>query len=299
MTRAPPPQPRDLPSLQRESAEKSGSFDAARRGYARARDLDPLRFRAPSVLNTVIREVAERQGAEVVDVHGAFVAASDQGLIGNDLMLEHVHPNLDGYFLLADAFYDALVARRMPAAPEVVVPDASAREEMPISDIDRWLGEYKALKVKSSWPFAVDRRGFVLPEAASEPERLAQEVFMQRISWPEAQDQLRRYDRAVGNSAGYAKITMILADAFPFSGPLQFESAAALIGQRRPLDALRYSRRGLEVEPRNVNLLLVTAHALLLTGRRAEVRPLLERVLALDPGNATATGVLRQLETEP
>jgi hypothetical protein len=43
-----------------------------------------------------------------------------------------------------------------------------------------------------------------------------------------------------------------------------------------------------------VNLLLVTAHALLLLDRRDDGRPLLERVLELAPGNATAAGALRE-----
>ena len=35
---------------------------------------------------------------------------SRDGILGDELLLEHVHPNLRGYFLLADAYYDALEA---------------------------------------------------------------------------------------------------------------------------------------------------------------------------------------------
>jgi Flp pilus assembly protein TadD len=90
-------------------------------------------------------------------------------------------------------------------------------------------------------------------------------------------------------------VTAILADGFPFTGSLQFEAAAALIEFRRPADALRYSRRAADLEPRNVNHLLVHAHALILNGRRAEGRVMLERVLELEPGNPTARNVLQQL----
>jgi len=50
-----------------------------------------------------------------------------------------------------------------------------------------------------------------------------------------------------------------------------------------------------ELEPRNVNNLLVHAHALLLTGRKDEGRAALQRVLELEPGNATARQVLEDL----
>ncbi len=106
---------------------------------------------------------------------------------------------------------------------------------------------------------------------------------------------MRRYYQATGDKAGYTRVTAILADAFPFAGQLQFESAAALIELGRPADALRYSKIAVELEPRNVNHLLVHAHALILTGRRDEGRVLLEKVLMLEPGNATARNVLQQL----
>jgi predicted Zn-dependent protease len=90
-------------------------------------------------------------------------------------------------------------------------------------------------------------------------------------------------------------VTGILADAFPFTGALQFDAAAAMIKVERPADALRYSRRAVDLEPRNVNHLLVHAHALILTGRHDEGRSMLEQVLLLEPGNPTAREVLQEL----
>jgi len=63
-----------------QDADEAGNHAAAREGYAWARDLDPLRFRAPADFNSVVARVAADQGARVVDVHGAFVAASPDGL---------------------------------------------------------------------------------------------------------------------------------------------------------------------------------------------------------------------------
>ena len=34
-------------------------------------------------------------------------------LLASDLMLEHLHPNLEGYFVLTDAFYDAVYESRI------------------------------------------------------------------------------------------------------------------------------------------------------------------------------------------
>jgi lysophospholipase L1-like esterase len=281
-----------------QDAEAAGQYDAAREGYAWARDLDPLRFRAPAAFNDVVRRVADARGATVVDVHAAFAGASEHGLIGERLLLEHVHPNLDGYFLLADAFHAALLASTLLPPPELPLSREDARAGMPVSEIDRYLGDYKVLRIRAGWPFAPGYRPPVLPPPASEGARLAQELYHERISWPQAQDALRQHYRTAGDARGHAHVTAILADAFPFAGSLQFETAVALIELGRAREALRYSRRATALEPRNVNHWLVHAHGLLLAGREAEGRAALAQVLALEPANATARQVLADLDKD-
>jgi lysophospholipase L1-like esterase len=281
-----------------QDAEAAGQHDAARDGYSWARDLDPLRFRAPAAFSDVVRRVAEANGASVVDVHAAFAGASEHGLIGERLLLEHVHPNLDGYFLLADAFHDALLGSGLLPAPEVPLSDEDARAGMPVSEVDRHLGDYKVLRIRAGWPFATSQQSLVLPPPTSEGARLAQELYHERITWPQAQDALREHYRATGDARGHAHVTAILADAFPFAGSLQFETAVALIELDRAREALRYSRRAIALEPRNVNHWLVHAHGLLLAGREAEGRAALAQVLALEPANATARQVLADLDKD-
>ena len=103
-----------------QDAEQAGDYEAAREGYAWARDLDPLRFRAPSLFNEADpqRRRGARRDASSTCTEPSSPRASTAWSAAN-LLLEHVHPNLDGYFLLADAFFDALVAQRLPGTPEV------------------------------------------------------------------------------------------------------------------------------------------------------------------------------------
>ena len=280
-----------------QDAEAAGNHAAARDGYAWARDLDPLRFRAPADFNEVIRRLAGAQGATVVDVQAAFAAASPNGLVGDNLLLEHVHPNLAGYALLGEAFYAALLASGLPGTPPV--PSDESTVALPVSEVDRHLGEYKLRLIKSKWPFVTgDSSPPDLPPPATEAERLAQALFREQTTWPEAQHALRRHYQATGDAQGYAQVSSILADAFPFSGQPQFETAAALIAVGRAAEARRYARRAVALEPRNVNHWLVHAHSLFLAGRRDEGRAALERVLELEPGNPTARQVLDDLARE-
>ena len=93
------------------SLEAEGKGAAARLEYLAAKDRDELRFRAPEQFNEIIRRVADANDATVVDVQGSLAAASPNGIIGATLMLEHVHPNVEGYFLLASAYWPAFRGR--------------------------------------------------------------------------------------------------------------------------------------------------------------------------------------------
>jgi hypothetical protein len=171
-----------------ESAQR---FLEARHHYQVARDLDELRFRAPSAFNDIVRTVAARSGATVVDTETLLATRSPHGIIGADLMLEHVHPNLEGYFWLADGFYAALIQSPQLGRPDVRIDDATARAEIPVSAIDRWLGSYKMMRIRNGWPFRERSIETVLPEPGSAAERLAQQLYREEINWPQAQDALR------------------------------------------------------------------------------------------------------------
>ncbi len=280
-----------------QDVEAAGRFDVAREDYAWARDLDPLRFRAPGSFNSLVALSAKAHGATLVDAHARFVAASPNGLVGDTLLLEHVHPNLDGYALLAGAFFDALVASGLAGTPEAAVTPEQARREMPVTEIDRWLGEYKVRRIEAAWPFTSVSTRPPLPAPATEAERLAQELYAERLSWPEAQERLRQYYRATNDAPEYARSSTVLADAFPFAAGIQFEAAAALVEVARPADAWRYAARAIELDPRNVDHLMVGAHARLLTHHDQEGEALLRRVLELEPGNPTALRVLEEMKT--
>ena len=81
-----------------ELCERHGAAAAA---YRKARDLDPMPWRAPSRLNDVIREVARENGVALADVDAAFRDESVNEVVGWDLMTDHVHPSVRGQALVA------------------------------------------------------------------------------------------------------------------------------------------------------------------------------------------------------
>jgi hypothetical protein len=69
-------------------------------------------------MNEQIAPMARAQGAVLVDVHAAFLAAGDL----TRLFVDHVHPNDAGYQIVAKTFFDAITQPAAAASEELPVP---------------------------------------------------------------------------------------------------------------------------------------------------------------------------------
>lgn len=107
-----------------------GDYRAAREHFLRSRDLDALRFRADSKINDINRSVAASSpGVELVDADEIFAKESPNGIVGSELVYEHVHMTPEGNYLLARAMFSQ-IASKMPAemgqAPSLPEGDISS-----------------------------------------------------------------------------------------------------------------------------------------------------------------------------
>jgi tetratricopeptide (TPR) repeat protein len=92
-----------------------GDYRAAREHFLRSRDLDTLRFRADSKINDINRSVAASSpGVELVDADEIFAKESPNGIVGSELVYEHVHMTPEGNYLLARAMF-LQIASKLPA----------------------------------------------------------------------------------------------------------------------------------------------------------------------------------------
>jgi tetratricopeptide (TPR) repeat protein len=96
------------------SFEALEDYNAAREHFLRARELDTLRFRADSKINDINRFVAKSSpGVELVDADAIFAKESLNGVIGSELVYEHVHLTPHGNYLLARAMF-LQIAKQLP-----------------------------------------------------------------------------------------------------------------------------------------------------------------------------------------
>jgi tetratricopeptide (TPR) repeat protein len=279
-----------------QALDRAGRHESALEEYVVAKDLDGLRFRAPSSFEGTLREVAARHGATVVDVAQAFASAARDGIVGADLMLEHVHPNVEGYFQLASAFYRALGEWAGP--PAVPVDDAQARQELPVTEVDRLAGDYRVLLLKNDWPFVPERRAVTLPPATTAIERIAQAWFAGRLSWADAMRNAIDTYQAEGNGVEAARVAVNLADAFVTSDAMQYTAGRLLLRAGQPERALRYLERAaaLDAAGAMVEYRLSLAEALARTGAQDRSIATLETILRRHPNDERARFWLQEMQ---
>lgn len=118
---------------------KLGRLDAAQRCYARARDLDALRFRADSRINAIIREVAAdgaSEGVTLADAERQLAGHTPDGIPGGDCFYEHVHFRFAGTYRVARALFPAVEEALVPE----VLPAASSRPLLTVEACAERLG---------------------------------------------------------------------------------------------------------------------------------------------------------------
>ena len=103
---------------------KLGDYQAANDHFFRARDLDTLRFRADSRINEINRSVASSgPGVELVDAEAIFSKESPNGIIGTELLYDHVHLTPRGNYLLARAAFLQIASQLSAGAGHPVQVD--------------------------------------------------------------------------------------------------------------------------------------------------------------------------------
>lgn len=197
--------------------DAKGDPGAARPFYVAAREHDQLRFRAPLAINAIIRQEAARHGATVVETERALARASAGGIIGGSLMLEHLHPNLQGFFVISDAFYEAMRAKGMVGPWSGYAPAAAARAELPVSPLDSVVGVFRADRVRSGFPFRPAGTTVTPVVDTLHPrtpaEEMAQAVVRETLPWPDATDRLRaRYQQAGDGDGALAAARALAAE---------------------------------------------------------------------------------------
>lgn len=136
--------------------ERQGKISEAKTAFYKAKDLDALRFRAPEEFNSIMHEIAAEFKIPIVPMKSYFESYSPNGIIGNNLMHEHLHPNYDGYFLMADAFYNTIketgiIDSEWPGQDTLSM--LHYRNNWGYTSLDSMYAYFSIMQLKGGWPF--------------------------------------------------------------------------------------------------------------------------------------------------
>ncbi|MBN2200935.1 tetratricopeptide repeat protein [bacterium] len=261
--------------------ESLGRFAEAKEEYLNAKDRDAVRFRASEEWNTVIRSLADELKCPIVPMKSRFESASPNGLIGDVLMADHLHPNADGFFLMADAFFETLKRNRMFAQKwaEGRSP-AEWRKDWGMTALDSAYADMGIRYLKNGWPFRPKtgaHTGLAGVRPSTAAESLAVEIVSLRKKTLEAGHvQLaRRYERSGEWMKAFAEYRA-LAATIPHEPDFEEAGLRAAVAINRPDLAISLLRflRGFRESPSDDGRI---GRLLLASGKKEEALPYLRR----------------------
>jgi tetratricopeptide (TPR) repeat protein len=175
----------------------------AQEEYRKARDYDGLRFRASTEFNDLLRSVCRERRALLADVDQEFDDNSAGGIVGYNLMLEHLHPNFQGYCLLAKCIFKTLAGNQLLAPRgdwrwERDLTDEGYRDLSGVTPFDLEVASYKIFRLTNRWPFKQAGEPKETYHADTKVRQLAQQYVQKQIGWSDAHYALADWYRNEG-----------------------------------------------------------------------------------------------------
>ena len=217
--------------IEGRQAYELGKFAEADSLLSYAKELDALRFRAPQKMNEVIDRLSKEFGYAVVNMDSLFRTHSPNGIVGYNLTVDHLHPNIDGYKLMAKAFF--LKMARFNFLPSgkrfnlsVTSQDNILNARFPFTRLDSTISEMKIIQLTGTYPF--------VPRGTPNYKKLNYKIndfvdslsldFMNKdIKWETAHRQLAdRYFKQANYSGFIKEMNAIIQERPYFDQPYEY-----------------------------------------------------------------------------
>ena len=165
------------------------NYKNAKEEYLLAKDKDALRFRAPKEMNEIIKELASKYKIDLVNIDSIFSSKSIGGIIGYNLMVDHLHPTLEGHQIMGDSFFNVLL--RNSYLPKMIAKDLSYEEQkkraansLYYTRFDSTYAKLILHKLLNSYPFVKNGKlGINDYHLENYSDSLAEKVVKGKLSW--------------------------------------------------------------------------------------------------------------------
>lgn len=280
----------------------------ALRRFTLARDYDTLRFRSDTRLNDLVHKVCrglQQKGIAFVDGQATLASNSPNGIVGRELLHEHVHLRFEGNYLLARAIADQ-AARLVPEiGAEVATPQPewlsaeACAGRLALTDWDRYQALTSMRARLADPPFTSQLNHAeqcrrvqqeieqVLPAVQPTSLERAAEVYREAVrlapdDWMLHENQaylLQRQGELQAAIESWRRVHQLL----PHYAQALCQMGLLLATQGQGQEAVQALQEALRMEPDSFVALDGMAHALADQGRHAEAVRYYARALRLKP----------------
>jgi len=154
------------------------------------KEKDELRFRAPQIFNDVIFRKSIKYNCAIFDVKKEFEKNSPNGIIGKNLMLDHLHPNFEGNSIIATILFGLIKKNEklyLLASRKILTPELTSFPFRTYTDLDSSFANLRIKYLKGDFPFVEEKDNSLLKKSLQSLEdSTAQEIVDGKISWENA-----------------------------------------------------------------------------------------------------------------
>jgi len=223
--------------LEAKAELNKGNTIKAESLFVFAKELDALRFRAPNEINQLIVKLCDEFGYPVVRVDSLFNIMSPDSIVGDNLLIDHLHPNVKGYQLMGNLYFSAMkrykfLPREVNPAMDEKLADSLVEAYYNFTDLDSTIADFRIRKLKNDWPY-------IKPEMKKPVKQLIQMqniidstavyVIDGHISRDKARLRIANYYLKRENYESYSTEMHALIEEFPFLTKYYYTAAKELI----------------------------------------------------------------------
>ena len=242
-----------------ENELKNNNFTNADSLFRLAKDLDALRFRAPEKMNKIIDNLGIEFQVATIPIDSIFELESSDGIVGDNLIVDHLHPNVQGYQLIGKAFYDCMnkqgyLPKTENAKIKFSEQDSLTRANFMFTELDSVMGNDFVKLLKIDWPYVKKRvaisefkpKDFLnLFKPNNAIDSIAMYRIENRISWIDAHFMAATFYLKKDNIKEYLKYINVMIYQYP--GLRNLDTILKYFYERNKLDLADYTpkRNGL------------------------------------------------------
>jgi tetratricopeptide (TPR) repeat protein len=233
-----------------------GKTSDAKKMFILAKERDALRFRASEKINEIIKKIGNEFNMPIADIDSSFNANSPAKITGDNLMVDHLHPTLDGYWLMGKVFFETMQkSNKIPSGSSLKIPnetqESRAIEIFYFSKLDSTISKYRIIILKNDWPFSSRKDNATMLKlfnAQTTIDSIALFVIDSKYSWEEAHRKAADYYLTLNDFDAYIYEMNVLIDQYPFITEYYNVVAQELLVRKKYNEAYTFLKKRLKVD---------------------------------------------------